>query len=89
MEEKMTCPKCQNEMSIHRRNGVDVAQCGSCHGTFLDRADRSDLIEQETEWHISRGPSTQPLPRITTDMAAPPPAPARRTFQSFVDGLFG
>jgi uncharacterized protein len=87
--DKMTCPNCQGEMTVHDRGGVDVAQCGSCNGIFLDRADRASLIENETEWHISRGPQTQPLPRITPDMSAPPPTPTRRRFQSFIDGLFG
>ncbi|HET7327209.1 MAG TPA: zf-TFIIB domain-containing protein [Nocardioidaceae bacterium] len=87
--ETMTCPKCQGEMAAHRRGGVDVAQCESCSGIFLDRVDRSTLIDNENDWHVSRGPQTQPLPRITESMPAPPPAPARPQFSSFVDGLFG
>lgn len=87
--EPMTCPKCQGEMKVHHRGGVDVAQCGSCNGIFLDRVDRSSLIDNENDWHASRGPQTQPLPRITESMSAPPPAPERPRFSSFVDGLFG
>jgi len=87
--ETMTCPKCQGKMATHRRGGVDVAQCESCSGIFLDRADRSSLIDSENDWHVHRGPQTQPLPRITESMTAPPPAPAKRSFSSFVDGLFG
>ncbi|MPZ94743.1 MAG: hypothetical protein GEU96_07450 [Propionibacteriales bacterium] len=85
----MTCPKCQGEMAVHRRGGVDIAQCGSCSGIFLDRADRTSLVENENEWHLSSGPRTEPLPRITASMPAPPPSPARPRYQSFLDGLFG
>lgn len=85
----MTCPKCQSEMQEQSRAGVTFAQCTKCNGIFLDRSDRFELIEQENDWHTSRGPGTAPLPRITPDMAAPPvPAPERHT-RSFIDALFG
>ncbi len=87
--ETMTCPKCQGEMTVTHRFGIDVAQCKDCQGIFLDRGDLADLIEQENEWHLASGPHTQPLPRITADMQAPPPSPERRRAQSFIDALFG
>jgi Zn-finger nucleic acid-binding protein len=76
-------------MTQHRRGGVEVAQCGSCRGIFLDRTDLAALIEHENEWHLSSGPSTQPLPRITPDMAAPPAASTHPRRQSYIDELFG
>ena len=30
-------------------------------------------IEAENDWYRTRSPLTQPLPRITADMTAPPP----------------
>jgi uncharacterized protein len=86
---QMTCPQCQGEMTQHRRGGVDVAQCGSCKGIFLDRSELAALIEHENEWHLSSGPSTQPLPRITPDMAAPPASSSPLRRQAFIDELFG
>jgi uncharacterized protein len=86
---QMTCPQCQGEMAQHRRGGVLVAQCGSCRGIFLDRSELAALIEHENEWHLSSGPSTQPLPRITPDMAAPPASSSPLRRQSFIDELFG
>ncbi len=75
-------------MVENRRGEVSVAQCGSCGGIFLDAAERGVLAEQENDWHTSRGPQTQPLPRITPDMEAPPAGSPPRRARSFVDGLF-
>jgi uncharacterized protein len=86
---QMTCPQCQGEMVEHRRAGVDVAQCSSCRGLFLDRSELAALIEHENEWHLSSGPTTQPLPRITADMNAPPPSSSGARRQAFIDELFG
>jgi len=90
---EMTCPVCQGGMAVHDRLRVPVAQCQTCRGIFLRRSSLADLIETENDWHVSRGPRTQPLPRITPDMTAPPPdvAPAAqsRPARSFVDALFG
>ncbi len=66
-----------------------MAQCGVCSGIFLDRSELAAMIEHENAWHLSSGPHTEPLPRITASMTAPPPAPARRRSQSFIDELFG
>lgn len=80
-------------MAVYERLRVPVTQCGSCHGIFLQRSSLGDLIETENDWHVSRGPRTQPLPRITPDMTAAPadatPAGAARPARSFVDALFG
>jgi len=85
----MTCPQCGSEMANHERAGVTVAQCTSCEGVFLRRIDLGLLIEQENEWHLSSGPSTQPIPRITAGMAMPTVMLETRQSRSFVDELFG
>lgn len=82
----MTCPGCQGEMTIRSQIGYDVAVCGQCEGIFLRRADLGSLIEAETDWHSRTGPMTQPMPRITSDMAAPPPA--QPSARAFVETLF-
>ncbi|MEJ7628819.1 MAG: zf-TFIIB domain-containing protein [Nocardioidaceae bacterium] len=85
----MTCPQCASEMAPRERAGVSVAQCTSCAGLFLRRLDRGVLIEAENDWHLSSGPSTQPIPRITTGMAAPTMTLETPHARSFVDELFG
>ncbi|QNN52719.1 zf-TFIIB domain-containing protein [Nocardioides mesophilus] len=85
--DEMTCPQCQSQMSPRPVGDVSVHQCGSCHGIFLERADLGVLIEAENDYHRDSGPKTQPLPRITADMVAPPPkAPVSR---SYIETLFG
>ena len=86
---QMTCPQCQGEMTQHRRGGVGLAQCSECRGLFLDRSELATLIQHENEWHLSSGPRTEPLPRITADMSAPPAPSSRPRSQSFIDELFG
>jgi hypothetical protein len=76
-------------MAQHERAGVSVAQCTSCEGLFLRRLDRGLLVEQEQEWHLASGPSTQPIPRITPGMAAPAVLVETRQARSFIDELFG
>jgi Zn-finger nucleic acid-binding protein len=86
----MSCPKCQSPMAsrpIGDLTGATVAQCSSCQGIFLERADRGALVEAENDWHRDSGPKTQPLPRISADMAVPPPGRPRA--RSFLDVLFG
>ncbi|MGH3496443.1 MAG: zf-TFIIB domain-containing protein [Nocardioidaceae bacterium] len=84
----MTCPKCANEMQQQVRGGVTIAQCTSCEGLFLDRVDLGELVEQENDWHAGRGHRTQPLPRITPDMAAPPASSWSPPARSYIDVLF-
>ena len=53
----------------------EVSRCPDGHGVFLSRADLGSLIEAENDWHRNASQHTAPLPRITADMTAPPPAP--------------
>ena len=74
-------------MSARFVGEVTVQQCSSCEGIFLERADLGNLVEAENDWHRDTGPKTQPLPRITSDMAVPPPS--RPTSRSYIETLFG
>jgi Zn-finger nucleic acid-binding protein len=76
-------------MLSKQRADVTVAQCSSCEGIFLRRIDLGALIEQEHDWHLSSGPTTQPIPRITAGMAAPTITLEARQSRSFLDELFG
>lgn len=44
----LTCPKCQESMRTYERNGVNVDQCTSCKGIFLDRGELEALINAES-----------------------------------------
>ena len=83
--EATTCPKCDGSMTERSLGRVRVLQCGSCQGVFLDRADLGSIIEAENDWHAHRSADTAQLPRITSDMKAPPPVAKAR---SYVDALF-
>ena len=84
----MSCPKCGSAMSTRDFGGVAVTRCSSCNGVFLDRADLGNLVEAENDWHRNAGQyHTEPLPRITADMTAPPPSKPRA--RSYIETLFG
>jgi uncharacterized protein len=85
--DEMTCPKCQSPMAPRTIGDVTIEQCSSCTGIFLERADLGGLVEGENDWHRDSGPKTQPLPRITADMAVPPPS--RPGARSYIETLFG
>jgi hypothetical protein len=76
-------------MTSRKRGGVSLLQCTSCEGIFLARIDLGLLIEQENEWHLQSGPTTQPIPRIVPGMEAPPDLGAPKQHRSYVDELFG
>ena len=83
----LTCPQCSGAMSNHHHGEVGVYRCTACAGIFLPRADLGALSEAENDWHKSSGPQTEPLPRITPDMKAPPPSRPRA--RSYIETLFG
>ncbi|MFS3130387.1 zf-TFIIB domain-containing protein [Nocardioides sp. Bht2] len=76
--ETLECPRCGVGMEERRLGRSAVRRCPDGHGVFLERLALGDLIDAENDWHRSaEGFHTAPLPRITADMAAPPPAPVR------------
>lgn len=75
-------------MVSHSYGSAEVTRCGSCDGIFLDRADLAHLVEAENDWHANLGVHhTEPLPRITAEMTAPPPPPPKA--RAFIETLFG
>lgn len=76
--EALECPRCGSEMVVRGLGRTQVNQCPDGHGIFLERADLGELIDAENAWHNDlSGHHTMPLPRITADMATPPPAPPK------------
>jgi len=84
--EALTCPRCHTELETSVVGGTHVHRCPEGHGVFLERADLGNLIDGEQEWHRGAGHHTQPLPRITADMTAPPPAATRA--RAYIETLF-
>jgi Zn-finger nucleic acid-binding protein len=82
----MTCPRCQQEMRTKSYADATVWQCSSCQGLFLEQSAIGGLVEAENDWHNHRSAHTQPMPRITADMTAPPPSAPRS--RSFLETLF-
>jgi Zn-finger nucleic acid-binding protein len=87
--EPISCPECQGQMHHVDRGGVEILRCDACRGVYLSRVSLGQLIEQENDWHLSSGPHTEPLPRITPDMTSPPPYAGTQRARSYIDELFG
>jgi Zn-finger nucleic acid-binding protein len=85
--EPLSCPVCDAEMNTRPLGDGEVNSCPAGHGVFLRRADLGSLVESESDWHRHAGQHTQPMPRITADMTAPPAGkpPAR----AWIETLFG
>jgi Zn-finger nucleic acid-binding protein len=75
--DEFACPQCGAEMVVGGPGRTNVRKCPDGHGIFLERAHLGELIDAEVAWHSGEGHHTMPLPRITSDMATPPPAPLR------------
>ncbi len=87
MMESLNCPKCGVEMARRVRGLSYVSQCPDGHGVFLERAELGSLVESEIDWHERDVTNTATLPRITSSMTSPPPAPKRT--RAWVETLFG
>ncbi|MFT4009637.1 MAG: zf-TFIIB domain-containing protein [Nocardioidaceae bacterium] len=83
--DEFICPSCGSVMQPLPVGRAEVKRCSGCSSLFLDRADFAALGEAENDWHLSGGYRTEPIPRITEDMTAPPPAKPRA--QSFLESL--
>ena len=55
----LQCPKCHGTMRTYNRSGVQIEQCDSCRGVFLDYGELEHLTQLESQW----------------SQQAPPPAP--------------
>ncbi len=71
----MTCPKCQSEMRTYERNGINVDQCSTCRGIFLDRGELEHLIDAEGSFYTAGQP--------TAPVAQPQQQPQSRPQQQY------
>jgi Zn-finger nucleic acid-binding protein len=43
----MTCPNCQETLTMSARQGVEIDFCPKCRGIWLDRGELDKLLERE------------------------------------------
>jgi len=46
----LQCPKCHAPMRPYNRSGVQIEQCDSCRGIFLDYGELEALSRLEASW---------------------------------------
>ncbi len=49
----MQCPKCHGFMRDYNRNGVQIEQCETCRGIFLDYGELEHLSQMEAQFQGS------------------------------------
>lgn len=42
----MNCPKCQAELAISERAGIEIDHCPRCRGVWLDRGELDKIVER-------------------------------------------
>lgn len=62
MGDTMTCPRCGGTMQTFERAGVQVDQCSSCRGIFLDRGELEQLINAEQAYSRPSQPQSAGYP---------------------------
>lgn len=55
----LQCPKCHGTMRTYNRNGIQIEQCDSCRGIFLDYGELEHLTQLESQW--SHQPPPAPM----------------------------
>lgn len=51
----MKCPKCQVDLSISDRQGVEIDFCPQCRGVWLDRGELDKIIERAARFNDRAG----------------------------------
>jgi hypothetical protein len=51
---QMRCPKCGVRLQHHTIHEIDVAECSTCHGMWLDQGELEKISQRETEGWIAR-----------------------------------
>ena len=46
----MKCPKCQIDLSISERQGIEIDFCPQCRGVWLDRGELDKIIERSERY---------------------------------------
>ena len=43
----MICPRCNNNLTMSNKNGVEIDFCPNCRGIWLDKGELEKIIERE------------------------------------------
>lgn len=46
----MKCPRCQVDLSISDRQGIEIDFCPQCRGVWLDRGELDKLVERAARY---------------------------------------
>jgi Zn-finger nucleic acid-binding protein len=46
----MNCPKCQTNLMISDRQGIEIDFCPQCRGVWLDRGELDKLVERASRY---------------------------------------
>lgn len=46
----MKCPKCQTDLSISDRQGIEIDFCPQCRGVWLDRGELDKIVERAARY---------------------------------------
>ena len=46
----MKCPKCQTDLMMTERQGIEIDFCTQCRGVWLDRGELDKLIERASRY---------------------------------------
>jgi uncharacterized protein len=50
----MNCPKCQIDMLITEKKGIEIDYCPTCFGVWLDKGELEKIIEKIGEYYSDK-----------------------------------
>ncbi len=77
----MPCPRCQVELVMSERQGIEIDYCPKCRGVWLDRGELDKIIERSSQFSAPpEQPPQQPSAWIAPLQAATTPPPAQPVY---------
>lgn len=59
----MKCPKCQIDLMISDRQGVEIDFCPQCRGVWLDRGELDKITERASRYEVRDNDAVHPAGR--------------------------
>ena len=78
----MKCPKCQVDLVISDRQGVEIDFCPQCRGVWLDRGELDKITERATDTGDEWAPTVFPTEFLSLGTSGIG-VPVRATISSF------
>ena len=72
----LKCPKCPGTMHTYERKGVQIEQCDTCRGIFLDFGELESLNRLEQQVQPQQAPPQYQAPPPPQYQQYPQPGPA-------------